>query len=125
TGLSFRDVCRLTIIGRGEAPPDLEDATERVLARHMPLIRGEGGEIIHTFADDRTLRISHSPVGDGSWVSTVDDITERQRSAAAIAHLARHDGLTGLPNRALFNEGFDAALANAEESDNNLAVIAI
>ena len=124
-GLSFRDICRLTIIGRGEAPEDLEQATERVLAQHLPLILGKGGEVVHTFADDRTLRISHNPVGDGSWVSTVDDITERQRNQAAIAHLARHDGLTGLPNRALFNERFDAALANAEESDNNLAVIAI
>jgi diguanylate cyclase (GGDEF)-like protein len=125
TGLSFRDICRQTIVGRGEAPENLDELTERVLAQHLPLIQGEGGEIVHTFGDDRTLRISHNPVGDGSWVSTVDDITERQRSAAAIAHLARHDGLTGLPNRALFNERFDAALANAEETDNNLAVIAI
>ncbi|WP_082554954.1 EAL domain-containing protein [Devosia sp. Root635] len=124
-GLSFRDICQLTIVGRGEAPDNLDELTERVLEQHMPLIRGKGGEIVHTFSDERTLRINHSPVGDGSWVSTVDDITERQRSAAAIAHLARHDGLTGLPNRAMFNEHFDAALANAEESDNNLAVIAI
>ena len=124
TGLSFRDICQLTIIGRGEVPADLEEATDRVLGLHTPLI-GSGGEIVHTFSDDRTLRINHSPVGDGSWVSTVDDITERQRSAAAIAHLARHDGLTGLPNRAMFDERFDAALTNAEETDNNLAVIAI
>ena len=125
TGLSFRDVCRLCIIGTGEPPADLEEITERVLAQHMPVIKGDGGEIVHTFADDRTLRITHSPIGDGSWVATVDDITERQRSAAAIAHLARHDGLTNLPNRAMFNERFDAALATADEGDNNLAVIAI
>ena len=125
TGLSFRDICRLTIVGSGKAPDDLEDITGQVLDQHMALIRGQGGEIVHTFGDDRTLRINHSPVGDGSWVSTVDDITERQRSAAAIAHLARHDGLTGLPNRAMFNERFDAALASAEGSDDNLAVIAI
>ncbi len=125
TGLSFRETCRLTILGGHEPPSDMEELAESVLDQHMALIRDGGGEIVHTFADDRTLRISHSPVGDGSWVSTVDDITERQRSAAAIAHLARHDGLTGLPNRAMFNERFDAALANAEETDNNLAVIAI
>ncbi|KQX42052.1 hypothetical protein ASD04_18505 [Devosia sp. Root436] len=124
-GLSFRDICQLTIVGRGQAPDNLDELTERVLEQHLPLIAGKGGEIVHTFADERTLRINHSPVGDGSWVSTVDDITERQRSAAAIAHLARHDGLTGLPNRAMFNERFEAALANAEETDNNLAVIAI
>jgi diguanylate cyclase (GGDEF)-like protein len=80
---------------------------------------------VQTLGDGKVLRISHSPVGDGSWVSTVDDITERQRSAAAIAHLARHDGLTDLPNRAMFNEHFESLLAEIEYTDNNLAVIAI
>src|SRR5690606_8325080 len=71
------------------------------------------------------LQVSHSPVGDGSWVTTLDDITERHRSQRAIAHLARHDGLTGLPNRARFNESFDHSLAKAQEAGSKLAVIAI
>ncbi|BAU47555.1 hypothetical protein SVA_0976 [Sulfurifustis variabilis] len=35
---------------------------------------------------------------------SVTDITERKRQEAVIAHLATHDTLTGLPNRALLHE---------------------
>ena len=34
----------------------------------------------------------------------VRDISERKEAAARIAHLAYHDALTGLPNRAVFND---------------------
>ena len=126
TGTSFRDICRLTIIGLDRTPPqDLEERTDRAVALHLPLVTGPGGDIEHTFADGRTLRVNHSPIGDGSWVSTIDDITERQRTEAAIVHLAHHDGLTGLPNRAQFNERFETALQDASTGDDNLAVIAI
>ncbi|MHA6298723.1 putative bifunctional diguanylate cyclase/phosphodiesterase [Devosia sp. CAU 1758] len=124
TGISFEQTCRLSIIGSGEVPDDLEERTSTVVTSHTPLIE-QGGEIVHNFSEDRVLQVSHSPIGDGSWVTTIDDITERHRSQRAIAHLARHDGLTGLPNRARFNESFDWALAKAHESDSQLAVIAI
>jgi diguanylate cyclase (GGDEF)-like protein len=124
TGISFEQTCRLSIIGTGDVPSDLEERTRNVVINHSPLIE-QGGEIVHNFSEDRVLQVSHSPTGDGSWVTTIDDITERHRSQRAIAHLARHDGLTGLPNRARFNESFDWALAKAHESDGQLAVIAI
>ncbi|ODT73186.1 MAG: hypothetical protein ABS75_00435 [Pelagibacterium sp. SCN 63-23] len=124
TGRSFRDICRLAIIGHGEPPKNIEALTDTVLAQHMALVP-QGGEIVHTFPDERVLRITHSPVGDGSWVATIDDITERDRNERAIAHLARHDGLTGLPNRARFNEYFESALVQAQENGGRLAVIAI
>jgi diguanylate cyclase (GGDEF)-like protein len=125
TGKTFREVCRLAIIGPGPAPANVEDLADRVVAQHQPLIHGAGGDVVHTFANDRSVRVTHNPIGDGSWVATIDDITERRRSEEAIAHLARHDSLTGLPNRALFNERFEAALNEADAGDNNLAVIAI
>jgi diguanylate cyclase (GGDEF)-like protein len=123
-GVSFRQTCRLTIIGTGPVPDDIDTLTEGTVTSHTPLIRN-GGEIIHNFANDKVLQVSHSPVGDGSWVTTIDDITERHRSQRAIAHLARHDGLTGLPNRARFNEAFDWSLAHAQEIRGKLAVVAI
>ncbi len=123
-GATFAQICRLTIIGTDEIPTDIDERVETALASHLPLTR-DGGEIVHNFGDDLVLQVSHSPVGDGSWVTTIDDITERHRSQRAIAHLARHDGLTGLPNRARFNESFDWALQKAKESGAQLAVIAI
>jgi GGDEF domain-containing protein len=52
---------------------------------------------------------------DGSWVSTHEDITERTQNEARIAHLAFHDQLTGLPNRAAFNEHIGAGAASGRQ----------
>ncbi|MFH7168803.1 diguanylate cyclase domain-containing protein, partial [Klebsiella pneumoniae] len=43
-------------------------------------------------------------IEDGGWVSTFEDITERRRNEARIAHMARHDALTDLPNRTALRE---------------------
>ena len=50
--------------------------------------------------DGRVLAIKHQPMPDGGWVSTHEDITEYRRIEARIAHMAHHDVLTELPNRA-------------------------
>ena len=52
--------------------------------------------------DGRCLAIHHAPTPGGGWVSTHEDITKRRQSEAHIRHMAHHDGLTALPNRALF-----------------------
>ncbi|TDG21063.1 diguanylate cyclase, partial [Paracraurococcus ruber] len=49
--------------------------------------------------------------------AAVIDITERRQAEARIAHLAHHDTLTGLPNRVLFRERLDAALARAQRGE--------
>ncbi len=45
------------------------------------------------------------------WLTTYEDITDRRAAEARIAHLAHHDALTDLPNRVLFRERLDQALA--------------
>jgi PAS domain S-box-containing protein len=42
------------------------------------------------------------------------DVTERRRAEAKIAHMARHDDLTGLANRFHFRESLEARLAAGE-----------
>jgi diguanylate cyclase (GGDEF)-like protein len=63
--------------------------------------------------DGRTIAIRQQPMPDGGWVATHEDITERRQAEAKIAYLARHDVLTGLPNRSLFEERIAQAMAGA------------
>ena len=44
------------------------------------------------------------------------DVTEARQAADRIAHMARHDALTGLPNRLQLLENLDAALASARRA---------
>jgi diguanylate cyclase (GGDEF)-like protein/PAS domain S-box-containing protein len=53
------------------------------------------------------------------------DVTERRTSEERLAHLALHDPLTDLPNRALFQEHLTVAIANARRSGNGGAVLFI
>ncbi len=55
------------------------------------------------------------------------DITERKRAEEMLAHNALHDGLTGLPNRALFLDRLQHALARSERhsTSDKLAVLFI
>ena len=124
-GVSFRDLLRHIIMIRDGAVPD-EDTVEKYHARHRALLaRPEGGIMVSDFFANRTLSISDRPMPDGGFVSTFDDITERRRSESLIAHMARHDGLTGLPNRVHFTDHLDQELARAARHGEQIAVIAI
>ncbi len=51
------------------------------------------------------------------------DITERKKAENTIRQLAYHDGLTALPNRALFEDRLKVALAQAHRNKQMLAVM--
>jgi len=54
---------------------------------------------------------------------TLIDITARKRAEEQIAFQAYHDTLTGLPNRALFNDRLSLALSQAHRTKQPLAVM--
>jgi diguanylate cyclase (GGDEF)-like protein/PAS domain S-box-containing protein len=57
------------------------------------------------------------------YVAQFHDITERKSAEAELAHLALHDALTGLANRALLTDRLNHALATTRRRDERLAVI--
>ncbi|HZR75202.1 bifunctional diguanylate cyclase/phosphodiesterase [Bradyrhizobium sp.] len=59
---------------------------------------------IEELADGRFVLLTRQPMRGGGWLTILEDITDRRRAEAEIVHLARHDVLTSLPNRAQFNE---------------------
>jgi diguanylate cyclase (GGDEF)-like protein/PAS domain S-box-containing protein len=56
-------------------------------------------------------------------VVVVSDVTDRVRLQHELQYRAFHDGLTGLPNRALFTDRVDHALASAARDGRSLAVL--
>jgi diguanylate cyclase (GGDEF)-like protein len=54
-----------------------------------------------------------------------DALEERRRAERRLSFLAYHDPVTDLPNRALFDEHFAVAIANAQRSGESLAVCAV
>ena len=72
------------------------------------------------------LSIASVPAADesgGRWVAVFSDITDRKRSEARIEHLAHHDSLTDLPNRALFHQLLNSAIEHARRAGEVLAVL--
>jgi diguanylate cyclase (GGDEF)-like protein len=53
----------------------------------------------------------------------VNNIRELDDSRVALEHLAQHDGLTGLPNRALFDDRLQQALAHARRAQTHIALL--
>src|SRR5580692_2309776 len=87
--------------------------------------RGEPMEyrIRHKDGSWRTLESTASPIRDAKGqtdklVIVNRDITERKRAEELLAHNAFHDGLTNLPNRALFLDRLQHALTLSKRHAN-------
>jgi len=63
-------------------------------------------------SDGRSFMVTHQPMESG-WLTTYEDVTDRRLAEARITHLAHYDPLTELPNRVLFHEALEHALAFA------------
>ena len=61
--------------------------------------------------------------GNIRMTSIIYDITERKESEKRLAYLANYDTLTNLPNRHLFKDRLDHAIAQAERLGSELAII--
>jgi diguanylate cyclase (GGDEF)-like protein/PAS domain S-box-containing protein len=64
--------------------------------------------------------------GEPQYLLTViEDVTERRRAEERIAHLAHHDALTDLPNRAAFTERIASTLDQAGRANSSFALLCI
>jgi diguanylate cyclase (GGDEF)-like protein/PAS domain S-box-containing protein len=78
----------------------------------------------------RIVTASRLPVKDAAGkpqylITVIRDLTERKRHEQRIAHLAHHDPLTDLPNRAAFNKCIEAIVEMATASKESFAVFSI
>ncbi len=85
-------------------------------------------EILRGNGVRRTVEMSATLIRDAEgnptgFRSIARDTTERKKAEEAIREMAYHDILTGLPNRQLFTDRLEMALARAEREGGVLAVL--
>jgi diguanylate cyclase (GGDEF)-like protein len=98
---------------------DVDDYVGRILES---VAQGQPFSWVVEASDGRFVHVLNRPIASGGWVATHEDVTERWRSEARIAHMARHDALTDLPNRVLFMEKMDEALGRLAASGTQFSV---
>lgn len=99
---------------RGEYGPG--DPDEQV-ARRVALLKERKPHVYErTRPNGKVIEVRGVPIEGGGFVTTYFDVTEQRRTQALIAHMAHHDTLTDLPNRALFSDRLQTAVALARRS---------
>jgi diguanylate cyclase (GGDEF)-like protein len=111
-GIAYRDVIEISI-ARGNHPGKNVDQVLAEIERRRN--ESANGSHLFEFTDGRVVACLYSPTADGRWVATYEDVTERRQAEAKIMHMARHDALTNLPNRVLFQDKMQQALARGDE----------
>jgi diguanylate cyclase (GGDEF)-like protein len=109
-GMTFEDVLRLSIAAGNHGS---QTVAELLAECEEFLARRKGGNYLQQLSDGRVVSIAHRSTSDGGWLISCEDVTEQQRAQSQIAFMARHDALTRLPNRSLFGERIEQAVAEA------------
>ncbi|MDX6535549.1 MAG: hypothetical protein QOF68_3293, partial [Gaiellales bacterium] len=116
----------VSLLAADDEPDDVPAILERI---------GRGEHVDHfetkrktKWGDHVYVSLTVSPLIDASGtivgVSAIGrDITEQKRAEGHMEYLAYHDALTGLPNRAMFQEHLDLALERAKRHDLAVAVL--
>ncbi|MFW2830577.1 EAL domain-containing protein [Sphingomonas sp. ID0503] len=124
-GMTFDEVVLANTRLRTGKPVD-PDYLPQVRARLRNFTSPDAANSLTLEFDDGTvIDIVHRRLEDGGFVVTYEDARERRRVEAEMAHMALHDGLTGLPNRLHFNAKLDEAIARAGRTGAQVGVIAI
>ena len=110
-------------------PEDIDrawDEYRHAYNAHEPL--NHEYRMVHEDGSVRWVLEQAYPIDDEQghpWLiqGVIFDITERKLAEEQVAFLAYHDKLTGLPNRALFEEMLEAAIARARRHDLGVGVL--
>jgi diguanylate cyclase (GGDEF)-like protein/PAS domain S-box-containing protein len=124
-GLAYYEIVRngyQIAFGDGEAAE--ARATDHY-RRHMATMRSGQKTLVHQTTGGRSILATFNVLADGGWVTTFEDITERLAREEKIAFMAKHDALTGLPNRPTFNDYLSHQLTIAKRLSAKVAVIGI
>lgn len=89
--------------------------------RYDIILKAKSGQDVYARFNATTIRDSAN-----NYISSfafVTDITEQKRTEEMLNSMAYYDSLTGLPNRTLFYDRFELAIAHARRDNGMLAVL--
>ncbi len=101
----------------GQFPSSLHDLAERLKRRESfsnLLVRVSINDQPRWWELSGTPKINENGIFDG-FRGVGSDVTAARESSDKIAHMARYDTLTGLPNRMMLNESLGDALSYADQ----------
>jgi diguanylate cyclase (GGDEF)-like protein len=115
-------------VAKGEAataPSSLREKLDRRagLRKRIEQHKGTHKVFERELGEDRWILVNEQRTGDGGTVVLYTDISELKRRENQIRHLAYHDALTGLPNRALFHHRVERALVRARRRGTTVVVM--
>src|ERR1019366_1003127 len=113
-GLPYRDLL-VQAAAAGLVPESDVERTDELLK--AALAGGARSRLETGMPNGRSVMICRQPLPEGGWVATYEDTTELRQSEKHIAYLARHDPLTALPNRRVFREKLEQALARVDRGE--------
>jgi diguanylate cyclase (GGDEF)-like protein/PAS domain S-box-containing protein len=107
-GMSFREILEHSVLAGNHVG---KSAAELIAEQEGFISQRAQGTQFQELGHGRVVAMAQQPTVDGGWVATYEDVTERRHAEARIVFMARHDALTNLPNRVLFAERIEQALA--------------
>src|SRR2546429_641593 len=133
--LRLRVLAALTSNVSLNAARTLARSTDRNI-NHLILLQSVHGgppeivfRVLNAAGEWRHLEAHVTDLRQERWVRGVvlnaRDVTERIKLEEQLTHQAFHDSLTGLPNRALFRDRLDQALARGKRSSELVAVLLV
>jgi diguanylate cyclase (GGDEF)-like protein len=86
------------------------EQAEALIRERMTRQPGASGRLLMPFPKG-LLDVAFQPRPEGGWACTFEDVTAQKEAERRLAHMAQHDALTGLPNRAVLYERMASAIA--------------
>ena len=117
-GSSVRHVLRVVRNSVGDHWEQVRAQLRRSFAQHA-------STTFEITLQEHLLDIGLYPVADQGWAITFEDVTARRAAEVQADEMARHDPLTGLPNRLLLRERLKEAVGRLQRSGEACAVLLI
>ncbi len=132
-GEQFLGVSRQAIIGKTDHDVFPKEEADQFVARDREVLKSRevaviDEEPVHTphnglrFLRTRMIVICDEKQQPEYLLGISEDVTDQKHKAERIRHMAHHDGLTDLANRALFRQRLDAAMAEYRGTGRGVAL---